>query len=123
MLQSAKTGTYLQEYLGQHYDVFLGTLGRYESCLKLVARKLKDIRRLSQVHVINHLSTCAGALPGVSLTACQVANDHLSALLVASPPGEKGFAFHERILFSIENGRLVQLIEELNQNRLSLMLQ
>lgn len=51
VLQSAKTGAYLQEYLGQHYDAFVETLGRYETCLKIIARKLKHIRRLPQIRL------------------------------------------------------------------------
>ncbi|KAK7921557.1 hypothetical protein PG985_009579 [Apiospora marii] len=88
VLQSPKTGAYLQEYLGQHYDAFVEILGV--------------------------------TLLGSFLTACQADKDDLVALLAANPPGEKGFAFQERISFSIEKGRLVQLIEELNEDRLSL---
>ncbi|KAK8077005.1 hypothetical protein PG996_003175 [Apiospora saccharicola] len=97
VLQSAKTGAHLRDYLGQHYDAFVGILGRYETCLKLIARKLRHTRRLPLV-----------------------AKDDLGALLAANPPGDKGFAFKERISFSIDKGRLVQLIEELNEDRLSL---
>ncbi|KAK6845647.1 hypothetical protein PG995_015757 [Apiospora arundinis] len=97
VLSNAKTGAHLQEYLGQHYDAFIEILGRYESCLKLIARKLKHIRRLPDV-----------------------AKDDLGALLVANTCGKGGFAFHERISFSIEKGRLTQLIQDLNEDRLSL---
>ncbi|KAK6824639.1 hypothetical protein PG987_012133 [Apiospora arundinis] len=97
VLSNAKTGAHLQDYLGQHYDAFIEILGRYESCLKLIARKLKHIRRLPDV-----------------------AKDDLGALLVANSCGKGGFAFHERISFSIEKGRLTQLIQDLNEDRLSL---
>ncbi|KAK8087427.1 hypothetical protein PG994_002401 [Apiospora phragmitis] len=97
ILHDAKTGAYLQAYLGQHYDAFLEILRRYEDCLKLIARKLKHVRRLPKV-----------------------TKDDLLALLAANPPGYKGFAFQQRISFTIEKTRLTQLIEELNEDRLSL---
>lgn len=59
-------------------------------------------------------------LLGSSLTTCQADKDDLGALLAANPPSDKGFAFQEPISFSVEKGRLVQLIKELNEDRLSL---
>ncbi|KAI3317382.1 hypothetical protein HD806DRAFT_515334 [Xylariaceae sp. AK1471] len=97
ILQDAKTGIQLQEYLGLHYDTFLNTLGRYENCLKKIAKKLKHIRRLPDA-----------------------AKDDLGALLAANPPVQGHFEFQKRISFTIERGALSALIDELKEDRLSL---
>ncbi|KAF4961795.1 hypothetical protein FSARC_10091 [Fusarium sarcochroum] len=97
VLRDAKTGHELQNYLGNLYGMFLDILKRYETCLKEVASKLRHIQRL----------------PNAS-------KDDLKALLAANPPNGTGFNFKGRLSFTIERRALRELLQELNEERLSL---
>ncbi|KAI1373035.1 hypothetical protein F4677DRAFT_235567 [Hypoxylon crocopeplum] len=97
ILQNAKNGAEVQEYLGLLYDTFLEVLDRYEKCLKAIAAKLGHIHRPPNV-----------------------AKDDLVAILGANPPARGSFAFKERVTFTIEKGSLKGLVEELREDRLSL---
>ena len=48
-LQSAKNGDQIRDYLGGLYDAFIEVLARYETCLKVIASKLRHIKRLPEV--------------------------------------------------------------------------
>ncbi|KAI1115603.1 hypothetical protein F5Y14DRAFT_460325 [Nemania sp. NC0429] len=97
ILKNAKNEHRLQEYLGIHHNDFIGILRRYEGCLKSIARRLKHVQRL----------------PGAS-------KDDLAALLAANLPVDGRFEFTKRISFSIEKGKLNELVDDLGEDKLNL---
>ncbi|CAJ2507319.1 Uu.00g085050.m01.CDS01 [Anthostomella pinea] len=97
VLNDAKNGTQVREYLGIHYDAFIGVLRRYEECLQTIARKLRHITRLPQM-----------------------AKDDLQALITANPPINGKFDFKGGVSFTMRRDALKGLVEELKEDRLSL---
>ncbi|KAH7324477.1 hypothetical protein B0I35DRAFT_424275 [Stachybotrys elegans] len=97
ILQDAKKGEKVQQYLGFLHAQFLEVLGRYEDCLKTIAKELRHIRRLSSAD-----------------------KDDISALLAANPRVDGRFEFKERLSFSIRRSKLEELVEGLREDQLSL---
>ncbi|OPB39163.1 hypothetical protein A0O28_0048690 [Trichoderma guizhouense] len=99
ILRNAKSAEEVRDYIssGHLYDTFHEILTRYETCLKAIVSKLGHIKRPPKV-----------------------AKDDLKAILEKNPVGASGFAFRERLSFTIEKGSLKQLVEELSEDRLSL---
>ncbi|KAK3389729.1 hypothetical protein B0H63DRAFT_556836 [Podospora didyma] len=97
VLADAKTGEELKRFLGPLYATSIEILGRYEACLKALAGKIGHIKRLPKT-----------------------AKDDLREILRANPPNQGKFAFKERLSFTMERGALKVLLEELQEERLSL---
>ncbi|KAF4467135.1 hypothetical protein FALBO_5994 [Fusarium albosuccineum] len=97
LLQDAKTGVELEEYLGHLHGTFMEVLRRYEACLKVISSKIGHIQRLPDA-----------------------AKDDLRALIAANVPEDGHFRFRQRLSFTIERNTLRGLLEELTEDRLSL---
>ncbi|KAH6641213.1 hypothetical protein F5144DRAFT_506286 [Chaetomium tenue] len=97
LLSKKGTENKIRSFLATFYGLFLDTLKAYESCLKRIVRKIRHIQRLPDAE-----------------------KDDLKALLLANPGASGGFAFQERISFTLDRGSLKELLEELKEERLSL---
>ncbi|RTE74823.1 hypothetical protein BHE90_010743 [Fusarium euwallaceae] len=97
ILQDAKNGTQVEDYLGHLYAQFLEILGHYEKCLKEILSGLNNIARPKNVP-----------------------KDDLVAIVHAVKSASGLLSFEAKMRFSIDKGRLDTLVKDLGTERYSL---